>query len=85
MATDSAAIAKAAAHEAVRETFSKLGVDTESPESIEAFKDDLRFSRAIRKRAEQGTDAFFRLVFLAIAGAVLTALADHFGFGKPHS
>ena len=81
MATDSAAIAKAAAHEAVRETFSKLGVDTDDQESVDAFRDDLRFARTIRTKASMGTDAVLKLVFLAIASAIMGAVAKQFHIG----
>jgi hypothetical protein len=81
MATDSAAIAKAAAHEAVRETFSKLGVDTDDQESVDAFRDDLRFARTIRTKASMGTDAVLKLVFLAIASAIMGAVAKAFHIG----
>lgn len=81
MATDSAAIAKAAAHEAVRETFQKLGVDTDDQESVDAFRDDLRFARTIRQKASLGTDAVLKLVFVAIASAIMGAVAKHFHVG----
>lgn len=75
-------IAEQAAKEAVRSTFEKLGVNTEDPESVEAFQADLRFNRGLRKRAEQGTNAFFQLVFLAIAGAIVTAVAKYLHIGQ---
>lgn len=81
MATDSAAIAKAAAHEAVRETFSKLGVDTDDQESVDAFRDDLRFARTIRQKAGMGIDAILKVVFVAIASAIAGAVAKHFHIG----
>ena len=81
MATDSAAIAKAAAHEAVRETFQKLGVDTDDQESVDAFRDDLRFARTIRTKAGMGIDAILKLVFLAIASAIMGAVAKYLHIG----
>lgn len=79
------AIADQAAREAVRETFILLGVDTADSESIDQFQADLRFNRSLRKRADQGIDAFFKLLFLAIAGAIITALAKHLGIGPNHA
>ena len=79
------AIADQAAREAVKEAFILLGVDTESPESVDAFQADLRFNRSLRKRADQGIDAFFKLLFLAIAGAILTAIAKYLGIGGHHA
>lgn len=81
MATDSAAIAKAAAHEAVRETFSKLGVDTDDQESVDAFRDDLRFARTIRQKAGMGIDAILKVVFVAIASAIMGAVAKYLHIG----
>ena len=81
MATDSAAIAKAAAHEAVRETFSKLGVDTDDQESVDAFRDDLRFARTIRQKAGMGVDAILKVVFVAIASAIAGAVAKYLHIG----
>lgn len=81
MATDSAAIAKAAAHEAVRETFSKLGVDTDDQESVDAFRDDLRFARTIRQKAGMGIDAILKVVFVAIASAIAGAVAKYLHIG----
>jgi hypothetical protein len=75
------AIADQAAREAVREAFILLGVDTEDPKSIDDFQADLRFNRSLRRRADQGVDAFFKLLFLAIAGAILTALGKYLGIG----
>jgi len=69
----------------VRSTFAKLGVDTDDPESVNAFQADLRFNRGLRVRAEQGTNAFFQLLFLAIAGAILTAIAKYLGIGGHHA
>jgi hypothetical protein len=75
------AIADQAAREAVRETFILLGVDTTDSESIDAFQADLRFNRSLRRRADQGVDAFFKLLFLTIAGAIVGAVAKHFHIG----
>ena len=76
------AIADQAAREAVREAFILLGVDTEDPKSIDDFQADLRFNRSLRRRADQGTDAFFKLVFLAIAGAIISAVAKYLHIGQ---
>lgn len=75
-------IAEEAAKEAVRATFDLLGVNVADPQSVEEFRNDLRFSRSIRKRGEQGVDAIWKLVFLAIAGSLITAVANQLGLGK---
>lgn len=74
-------VADEAAREAVREVFEKLGVDTENQVSIDEFREDLRFSRSIRRKADMGTDAILKLVFLTIAGAIMSAVAKHFHIG----
>jgi hypothetical protein len=65
----------------VRETFSKLGVDTDDQESVDAFRDDLRFARTIRTKAGMGIDAILKLVFLAIASAIMGAVAKYLHIG----
>jgi hypothetical protein len=74
-------VAEEAADKAVRETFLLLGVDVSNPESVSEFRDDLRFGRTLRKRSEQGIDAFFKIVFLTIAGSIVTAFVKHFHLG----
>lgn len=74
-------VADEAAKEAVREVFEKFGVNTDDPKSIEEFRDDIRFSRGIRRKADMGIDAILKLVFLTIAGAIMSAVAKHFHIG----
>lgn len=76
-------IADEAAGKAVRECFALLGVDVDDKQSVEEFREDLRFGRSLRKRADQGVDALFKLVFLAIAGAVVSAVAKYFHLTPP--
>jgi hypothetical protein len=47
-----------AADRAVKKVFAILGVDIDKPESIEEFREDLRFGRKLRKAADHGTMAF---------------------------
>ena len=67
-------VAEEAAEKAVRETFLLLGVDVDDHESIESFREDISFSRGMRKRAEQGVDVFFKLVFASVATAIISAV-----------
>lgn len=46
------------ADRAVKKVFAILGVDIDKPESIEEFREDLRFGRKLRKAADHGTMAF---------------------------
>lgn len=58
------------ADRAVRKTFAILGVDIDKPESVEEFRQDLRFGKRLRKIADHGTFAFFAAVAVAIVGAI---------------
>lgn len=39
---------------AVKKVFAILGVDVDKPESVEAFREDLRFGKNLRKSVERG-------------------------------
>lgn len=54
------------ADRAVRKVFAILGVDIDKPESVEEFREDLRFGRRLRKAADHG--------FLAIVGLIIVGL-----------
>ena len=54
------------ADRAVRKTFAILGVDIDKPESVEEFRQDLRFGKRLRKIADHGTLAFFGAVAVAV-------------------
>lgn len=56
-----------AADAAVKKVFAILGVDIDKPESVEEFREDLRFGKRLRKASDHGT-----LVFIA---AIVSALA----------
>lgn len=43
-----------AADHAVRKVFSILGVDIDKPESVEEFREDLRFGKRLRKAGDHG-------------------------------
>jgi hypothetical protein len=58
------------ADRAVRKTFAILGVDIDKPESVEEFRQDLRFGKKLRKLADHGTMAFFAAVAIAIVGTL---------------
>jgi len=48
---------------AIKKTFAILGVDIDKPESVEEFREDLRFGRRLRKMSDHGT-------FVLVAGLV---------------
>lgn len=54
-----------AADRAVKKVFAILGVDVDKPESVEEFREDLRFGKRMRRAADHG---FLALVGLAVVG-----------------
>ena len=58
------------ADRAVRKTFAILGVNIDNPESVEEFRQDLRFGKKLRRLADHGTMAFFAAVAIAVVGAL---------------
>jgi hypothetical protein len=58
------------ADRAVKKTFAILGVDIDKPESVEEFRQDLRFCKRLRKIADHGTLAFFGAVAVAVVAAL---------------
>ena len=58
------------ADRAVRKTFAILGVNIDNPESVEEFRQDLRFGKKLRKLSDHGTMAFFAAVAIAVVGAL---------------
>jgi hypothetical protein len=57
------------AEHAVKKVFAILGVDVDRPESVEEFREDLRFGRRMRRVAGHGMLAFFGVVAASIAAA----------------
>ena len=64
------AIIQAAADHAVKKTFAILGVDVADPESVEEFRQDLRFGKRMRKMADHGQLVMVGLVFAGFAWAL---------------
>lgn len=58
-----------AAEHAVKKVFAILGVNIDNPESVEEFREDLRFGKKMRKVANHGTLAFVSVVVVAFAYA----------------
>ena len=67
------------ADRAVRKTFAILGVDVDKPESVEEFRQDLRFGKRLRKIADHGTLAFIAAVAVAVAGAIWIGITTLLG------
>jgi len=70
-------ISENAAELAVKKVFAILGVDIDRIESVEEFRDDLRFGRKMRKVADHGSLAFFGVVAAAFAAAVWAGIVSN--------
>lgn len=62
--------AEEAADIAVRKVFAILGVDIDKPESVETFRDDLRFGKRLRKATDHGMLAVAAVIAAAMCAAV---------------
>ena len=69
-------ISENAAELAVKKVFAILGADIDRIESVEEFRDDLRFGRKMRKVADHGLLAFFGVVAAAFAAAVWVGIVS---------
>lgn len=59
-----------AAEIAVKRVFAILGVDIDRPESVEEFREDLRFGKRLRKGADHGFLAFVAILTTGVAAAL---------------
>jgi hypothetical protein len=59
-----------AAEIAVKRVFAILGVDIDKPESVEEFREDLRFGKRLRKGADHGFLAFVAILTTGVAAAL---------------
>ena len=67
-------ISEESADRAVKKVFAILGVDINKPESVEEFREDLRFGRKLRKLADHGTLVIVGLLFTGLAWAVFEGI-----------
>lgn len=65
-----------AAEHAVKKVFAILGVDVDKPESVEDFREDLRFGKKMRKFADHGLLAFIGVVAAAFAAATWAGIVS---------
>lgn len=61
---------------AVKKVFAILGVDIDKPESVETFREDLRFGRRMRLAANHS--------FLAFVGVLTVGFMSSVWFGLQH-
>lgn len=64
---------------AVRKTFAILGVDVDKPESVEEFREDLRFGRRMRRASDRGIMAFVGIVAVGLASALWVGIVKLLG------
>lgn len=64
-----------AADRAVKKVFVILGVDVDKPESVEEFREDLRFGKRMRKAADHGLLAVMGVIAAAAMAALATLLS----------
>jgi hypothetical protein len=70
-----------AADRAVKKVFAILGVDIDRPESVEEFREDLRFGKRMRKAADHGFMALVGLIVVAVASAIWFGIQAKLGHG----
>lgn len=63
-----------AADHAVKKVFAILGVDIDKPESVEEFREDLRFGKKMRKAADHGMLALIALMAVAFGAALWSGI-----------
>lgn len=61
---------------AVKKTFAILGVDIDRPESVEMFREDLRFSRKLRRLADHALIGMVGVIALAVVTALWTGMVQ---------
>ena len=71
-------ISEESADRAVKKVFAILGVDINKPESVEEFREDLRFGKKLRKLADHGVFVLVALLFTGFAWAALDGVISRF-------
>lgn len=73
--------AEDAAERAVRKVFAILGVDIDKPESVEEFREDLRFGRRLRRAADHGLIATVGLMVVGLGAVVWAGIVSKINGG----
>ena len=71
-------VSEESADKAVKKVFAILGVDINKPESVEEFREDLRFGKKLRKLADHGVFVLVALLFTGFAWAALDGIISKF-------
>lgn len=58
----------------VKRVFAILGVDVDSPASVEEFRQDLRFNRMVRTHVKNAVVVFYTSVFSALGLALVNLI-----------
>lgn len=69
--------ARESAELAVKKVFAILGVDVDKPESVEEFREDLRFGKRMRKAADHGMLALMGIIAAALAAAAWAGIVSN--------
>lgn len=69
-------ISEEAAESAVKKVFAILGVNIDNPESVEEFREDLRFGRRLRKIANHGVLTLVGVATVALAAATWAGIVS---------
>ena len=72
-------ISQEAADRAVKKVFAILGVDVDKPESVEEFREDLRFGRRMRKAADHGWLVLVGVLFVGMGAALWAGIVSKIG------
>lgn len=67
------------ADRAVKKVFAILGVDVDKPESVEEFREDLRFGKRMRKTADHGLLAVMGVIAAAAMAAMWAGIVSKVG------
>ena len=59
---------------AVKKVFATIGVDVDDPESIERFREDLRFNKLLRRYTHQMAIVALGIICTAFAAAIVDLL-----------
>ncbi len=70
-----------AADRAVKKVFAILGVDIDKPESVEEFREDLRFGKRMRKAADHGFLAMIGLFVVGLGAIIWAGVMAKLGVG----
>lgn len=66
-----------AAEHAVKKVFAILGVDIDRPESVEEFREDLRFGKKLRKVADHSLLTLFGVLMAGLAAALWAGIVSN--------